>query len=796
VPLLSSAQNRALVLTTIFYVQYLKSVQISGIVFIFTINIKSLIMISKISFTILICLAVLGACTNTSDKAPGHTGDSQIDDLIASMSLEEKVGQMTNLTLATIAEEKEHKIILDSAKAYDIIVNHHIGSIQNVISQAYHLNEWHDLINRLQKMTLEQTRHKIPFLYCIDAVHGANYIYGATLFPHNLGLGATRNPELVAQCAAITAQETRAAGIRYNFSPVLDVGRNQQWSRFGETFGEDVYLVTELGLASIRGYEGSDLASPASVASCMKHFLGYSVPQNGKDRAPAYIPEGMMREYFLPPFTAAVQAGSQTLMVNSGEVNGVPVHASRYLLTDILRKELNFEGIIITDWLDIVKLHERHRVAASHKEAVYLAVNAGIDMCIVPFDLSFYNDLIELVREKRISEDRINASVKRILLLKKKLGLFENPYIEKEAIENFGKPEYKEAALQAARESITLLKNNNELLPLKNTARVLLTGPSANSAAALHGAWSYSWQGDNEQLYPENSSTIVRSLAPEFKVNFLDCGGFDKLSWNSAELRKQAQNSDVILVCAGEQAYAETPGNINSLDFDPGQVALIRELHQTGKPVVLILTEGRPRILNEIEKYCEAILLTYWSGSEGANAIAEILAGKTNPSGKLPFTYPRYNGALLTYDHKLLDEAVEIVKPEYEYRYEFNPQYPFGHGLSYTTFEYSNLSVSHDTLTGNDTLHIKVTVANTGKVKGKEVIEVYIRDQYASITPPVKRLKRFEKTELAPGETTTREFHITRNDLSFVGAENKWITEEGGFEIKTGPLSGEFYLKN
>lgn len=734
------------------------------------------------------------SCQKNQDTANTEVEkDDPIEKIISSMTLEEKVGQMTNLTLATIAEEKDGKLHLDTTKALNILVDKHIGSIQNVISHAYHLDEWHRLVGTLQEITLKKTRHKIPFLYCIDAVHGANYVYGATLFPHNIGLGATRNPELVKQCATITAKETRAAGIRYNFSPVLDVGRNQQWSRFGETFGEDVYLVSKMGLASINGYEGNDVSSPYHVASCMKHFIGYSVPENGRDRAPAYIPEIVLREYFLPPFDSAVKAGAHTLMVNSAEVNGIPVHASKFLLTDLLRGELGYQGVIISDWQDILKLHERHRVAKNHKEAVHLSVNAGIDICIVPYDLAFYNDLIELVKEDKIKMSRIDESVRRILKLKKSLGLFEAPEIEKQAIAAFARPEYKEVSLQAARESITLLKNEDSLLPLKQGTRLLVTGPAANSVAALHGAWSYSWQGDDETLYPDSSENILQALIRNFKVNFLETGSFNNFSWNNSKLTNKAKNVDIIIACLGEPAYAETPGNIQSLDLDPKYEQFIDELKNTGKPIVLILTEGRPRIIRNIEPNCAAIILAYWPGPEGPRALSEIISGKTNPSGKLPFTYPKYSGTLQTYDHKLLDEAIEIVKPEYQYYYKFDPQFTFGHGLSYTSFQYRNLSMSSDSLMPDKDIQVTLEVINNGNKKGMEVVELFSRDLYANISPSVKRLRKFKKIELDPGEKSAISFNIEEKDLSFVNQDLIKVCEEGKFEIMVENLRDTIY---
>lgn len=738
-------------------------------------------------------LCTMSCAKHTEKKEPAV---DEIEKIIAGMTLEEKVGQMTNLTLATIANEVDSTVVVDTAKLNDVILKHHVGSIQNVLTHAYTLDEWHSIIEPIQKLTLEKTRHKIPFLYCIDAVHGANYVYGGTLFPHNIGLAATRNRTLVKQAGSITAVQIRAAGIRYNFAPVLDVGRNQLWSRFGETFGEDVYLVSEMGKSSIQGFEGGDVSKPTHVAACMKHFIGYSVPQNGKDRAPAYIPEIVLREYFLPSFQAAVNEGTHTLMVNSAEINGTPVHASKYLLTDVLRTELGFKGVVITDWLDIVKLQERHQVAATHKDAVFLAVTAGIDMCIVPFDFKFTEDLIALVKEKRIVEERINESVRRILQLKKDLGLFEHPYLEKEAVAAFADPAYSQTALQLARESITLLKNEKSVLPLTEKQHVLVTGPFANTLSELHGAWSYSWQGNIEKLYPDSLNTIAEVFKKyASSTSIIDLAAWDRSSgWNKAALLDNARKSDVIVVCAGEAAYAETPGNIPDLAFDSAQVAIIKELSKTGKPIVLVLLEGRPRIIREIEPYCNAIVMAYCPGSQGAQAIYDVLYGKYNPSGKLPFTYPRFSGTLLTYDHKLLDEAVEIVEP-YKYYYEFNPQYPFGHGLSYTTFEYSPIKLSSDTLTDAGKLMVSVTVTNTGKKDGQEVVELFTRDLVASITPPVKRLRGFEKITLKAGESKTVDFIVTKRDLAFVNESLKTVTEPGGFEILISNQKATFYCK-
>jgi beta-glucosidase len=714
--------------------------------------------------------------------------DKKFSELISKMTLEEKVGQMTNLTLATVAEKTDEPVKLNMEKVKDVILNHHVGSVQNVVNHAYTLEEWHQIIKTLQDVTLKETRLKIPFMYNIDAVHGCNYTTGSTLFPHNLGMAATRNPELARLCAEITAKEVRASGIRWNFSPVLDVGRQPLWPRFGETFGEDVYLTKVMGLSSIQGYEGNSLKTKG-VAACMKHFVGYSVPASGKDRAPAYIPEIMLREYFLPSFKAAIDGGAHTVMINSAEVNGTPVHSSKFLLTDVLRNEMGFKGLIISDWEDIKKLVDRHRVAETHKEAVRMSVNAGIDMCIVPYDYSFYDDVIALVKEGKISQQRIDESVRRILELKYELGLFDNPYPEKEATKLFGLPEYKKVALDAARESITLLKNEKNILPLAKEKKILLIGPNASSLSALNGAWSYTWQGTKEDYFSKNELTISKAIRKKVGEANVTEPDLKTTGWFRDEL---AANADYIVLCLGESAYAETPGNIQDLEIPQAQKDLINLFQKSGKPVIVILTEGRPRIIRDIEPLTNAILLAYWPGSQGGEAIADVLFGDYNPCGKLPFTYPKYSGDILTYDHKLLDEAVEKVEPEYNFSYKFDPQWPFGFGLSYTTFEYSNLKLSTEQLNGNDKLKVSVTVKNSGKLGGKETIELYSRDLYASITPSVKRLRNFKKIYLDPGASQLVEFEISKDDIAFVNADLKWVTEPGGFELMIGMLKAGF----
>lgn len=731
-----------------------------------------------IPFLFLVLIPHFSSFAQTGNK------EKTVSDLLAKMTLEEKVGQMTNLTLAAITEKNDNPVKLDMVKLREAIVKHYVGSFQNVGNHAYHIVEWHSLINSIQKVAMEETRLKIPSLYCIDAVHGTNYTINSTLFPHNLGLAATRNPDLVKLCAEITAKEVRASGIRYNFSPVLDVGRQPLWPRFPETFGEDVYLTKVMGVASVKGYEGKSLNDFTSVAACMKHFVGYSVPSSGKDRAPASIPEIELREYFLPSFKAAIEAGAHTVMINSADVNGTPVHASKFLLTDVLRNELKFKGVVISDWEDVKKLYERHRICENNKEAVFLSVTAGIDLCIVPFDYTFTDDLIALVKEGRIKEDRINASVRRILEMKFDLGLFERPYVEQEAIKNFGLPEYKKIALEAARESVTLLKNEDNILPLAKNKKVLVAGPQSQSLTALNGAWSYTWQGQKSEYFAPGELTLVDALRKKIGNEQV----FFQKELNA--VNTQMEKPDYIIICLGEEAYAETPGNIKNLDLSIEDIHAVKKMRNTypDVPFIFVLMQGRPRIIREIEPLAKGVLMAYWPGSQGANALADILYGDYNPCGKLPFTYPRYSGELITYDHKWLDEAVEEVQVDYKYSYQFGPQWAFGHGLSYTSFEYSNLKLSIDKLPETGAVKVSVDVKNSGQKAGKHSVELYSVDLYASVAPSVKRLRKFSQIFLAAGETKTVEFEISKEDLAFVGADMKWVTEKGDFELMVGEM--------
>ena len=714
-----------------------------------------------------------------------------IDALLSKMTIEEKVGQMTQLNLDVVCEGGIYNLVephhIEPTKLHKALVEYHVGSILNCGGHAYGLDQWHTIINTIQQVATTETRLKIPVIYGIDAIHGANYTLGSTLFPQPLAQAASWNTDMVKRGGEITAYEVRATGIPWNFSPVLDLGRDPRWSRLFETYGEDVLLATKMGLATIEGYQGNNLADAYHVAACMKHFLGYSMPRTGKDRTPVYIDEIQLREYFLPTFQAAINAGAATVMINSGELNGIPVHADKKILTDLLRSELGFKGVAVTDWEDIMKLNNIHMVAPTLKDAVYMAIDAGIDMCMVPNDYDFTILLTELVKEGKISEARLDVSVKRILELKKQLGLFEQPFTPANTdYKKFGSAEFARAAQNMAEESITLLKNNNQVLPIQQSAKILVTGPAANSMTYLNGAWTRTWQG-TDTIWNDQSKYTIREAFNPATTTFI---ASDNMS--DADVREKmfaaAKASDVIIICLGEKPSTEKVGDIDALTMPDNQQQLVGLLKSTGKPVVLVLVENRPLIVNDIEPLCDAIVLAYEPGDYGGLALANIIYGKVNPSGKLPFTYPRHEASLLWYDHKHTETLDQTFG-----RKAFNPQWEFGYGLSYTTFQYSNLKISNDTLsTGN--LQISVDVTNTGTTAGKEVVQLYIADRYASITPSVKRLRGFEKVEIKPGATHIVTFTISAKDLAFVGRDEQWISEAGWFDIMLGSEKSSFYL--
>ena len=733
---------------------------------------------------------------------PDHS--QKIEALLKQMTLEEKVGQMTQLTLEMIASGKDQALQIDPAKLEKAVVRYGVGSILNVYDQALTIDKWHEVIRQIQQAA-NKTRVKIPVLYGIDSIHGANYIQGSTLFPQEIGMAATWNPELMKRATEFTAIETRAAGIPWSFSPVLDIGRQPIWPRFYETFGEDPYLASVMGVAFVRGLEGSDVSSENHVAASLKHYMGYSFPLNGRDRTPAWIPENYLREYFLPTFAAAVKAGAHTVMVNSAEINGVPGHVNHHILTQILRNELGFKGFVVTDWNDIKKLVSDWRIAANEKEATRMAIMAGNDMSMVPLDYSFADILIGLVKEGSVPQARIDEAVRRILKVKFELGLFEKPIPDAALKSRLGSAEAREASLQAARESMTLLKNTNNLLPLQKNTKVLVTGPTADSIISLNNGWSYVWQGSEESLYPKDRPTIRRAI--ESKVgasNFTYVPGtiISRLAGTPSNstptnLEREvdvaaavaaAKNADVVVLCLGEGSYTETPGNIPDLSLAEPQRKLADAVLSTGKPVVLVLVEGRPRTLGRIADAANAVVMAYNPGNEGGQAVADVLFGDFNPSGRLPFTYPRSPNALLTYDRKAFEtESFDNAG--------IKPQFQFGEGLSYTTFSYKVLRFDKKNITKQDEIAVSVTVTNSGTRAGKEVIQVYVSDLVASLSPPGKRLKRFAKLYLEPGQSRTLTFHLRQEDLSFIAADNKPTVEPGEFEVTVGGLKDKFTLK-
>ena len=745
---------------------------------------------------LLAILAIL--CVTTINAQLSKADEQKINDLLKQMTLEEKVGQMTQVTFAVIAKggwaDSEGNI--DPAALKKAITDYHVGSILNVNAHGFSVDKWIQVITQIQDEA-KNTRLKIPVIYGLDGMHGQTYTLNSTLFPHNLAMAATRNPSLVRAAAKTTTNELRASGVRWNFAPVLDIGRQPLWSRFPETYGEDVFIAKTMGATAIKAYEEDGLKKSTAVASCMKHYLGYSGPRNGKDRTPAYIPEIELREYYLPSFREAVKAGASTIMINSGEINGEPVHASKYLLTDVLRKELGFQGMIVTDWEDIKRLHDRHNVAATPREAVAMAINAGIDMSMVPTDFSFYDLLLEAVKLKEVPMSRIDDAVRRILTLKFKTGLFDDPYPEASAKANFGKPEYQQLALDAAHEAMTLLKNKNNLLPLSKTSKVLVAGPSAQSITSLNGCWSYTWQGNNEQWYPSDSKTILQAIKDKVgdknAITTTVKGFNNSANYDLTALKRAAANADVIVMCVGEDAYAESPGNTRELALPDEQVELVKAAAMTGKPVILVLTEGRPRFITNIEPVASGILMAYWSGKKSGEAIADVLFGDYNPDGRLPFSYPKSMGEFVMYDRKPSEEIREVFNDNAGGGYD--PLFPFGSGLSYTTFEYSNLQLGSNTLTGDAKLTVTITVKNTGSRAGKHSVELYTRDMYASITPSMKRLRAFQKISLDPGESKQLTFTIDKNDLAFVNAQLKTVTEPGDFEVMIGDKKATFNYK-
>ena len=760
----------------------------------------------NLALTTLLLAAALGHAQQKQQDI-----DKKVDALIAKMTLEEKVGQMAQITLDVLCKgdnrfSSTQPLTLDDAEMKKVFGKYHIGSVLNIAGgQAVTPQKWYELISGMQKASLATDKNKIPVLYGVDEIHGATYTDGATMFPQEIAQAAARNPKLTELGASITAYETRASNIPWTFSPVLDLGMDPRFPRQWESFGEDPYLCSVFGVAMVHGFEGNNIGDAQKVASCIKHFLGYHAATSGKDRTPAYISEDALREYHLPSFKAAIEAGAQTIMINSGVINGVPVHASYDILTKLLKDELGFKGLVVTDWADIENLHKRDRMAASDKEAIVLAINAGIDMSMIPYQYEvFCDNLIALVKEGKVKQERIDDAVRRILKVKYALNLFDKPNTNPKDYPKFGSKEHQKASYDMAAEAITLLKNEGSVLPLKKNIKVLITGPNANSMRTLNGGWTYTWQGDKTDQYAAKYNTIVEAVENEIgKANVTYIPGvsykvgghyYDELADKMDEAVAAAKSADVILLCLGENSYTEKPGDMNDLYMSDLQTELAQKIAATGKTVILILNEGRPRLISKFESNIKGIVQSYLPGNFGGNAIADVLFGDVNPSGKLPYTYPRYPNATISYIHKPSEEQKK-AEGVYNYEADYNPQYAFGHGLSYTTFSYKDLKVNKASIKKGENVQVTVVVTNTGKVAGKEVVHLFTSDLYAtSVTPDVKRLRRFEKIDLKPGESKTVTFELNPKDLTYVGRDGKDILEAGDFEISIEKLKATFTL--
>jgi beta-glucosidase len=758
-----------------------------------------------------IVAVVLFSC-NSNNSIKSNKLDPKIEDsittIISKMSIEEKVGQTCQITLdAILLKDSTNTLVephqIDENKLDKAIVEYNVGSVLNVSNHTFSLNKWNSIIKDIQAVALK-TNHKIPVIYGVDAIHGATYIQNSTLFPQEIGLAATWDISHARKMAEITAYETRASGVPWNFSPVLDLGRKPIWSRFFETLGEDVYLAKTFGTAIVEGYQGGQMIDSNHVIACLKHYVGYSYPSSGRDRTPALIPNRTMQEYYLPPFKDAIDAGALTVMVNSGEVNGIPGHANKYLLTDVLKEKWGFIGFSVSDWEDFINLHKVAQTDSTLKDAIATAINAGVDMSMVPNNpdyKNYCNLLVELVNEGRVSENRLDDAVRRIIRVKYYANLFQDSHSSSNIeYSKFGSEEFKNAAYNAASESVTLLKNNNDILPLSKDKSILVLGPTANSLNCLNGAWTHTWQGI-DQSYNNSYPTIKEALEEKFEnVSFFEGSKMLMVNGDEADIPSKdlnnavraAKSSDVAIICVGELPSTERPGDIYSLDLPIEQQFIVKEISKTGIPIILVLVEGRPKVIREIEPLSNAILQAYLPGDQGGKVIADILAGDVIPSGKLPYTYPRHNGVIMYYDHK----QSEVINANTWKNDFYNPQWDFGYGLSYSTFSYSNLKLSSSTLFSNDNLIVSVDVKNTGEFKAKEVVQLYIRDHYATISPSLKKLKRFSKIELEVNETRTVEFLIGKDDLQFYGIGNNWITEDGKFSVMISNQSQDFNFKN
>ena len=693
--------------------------------------------------------------------------------------------------------ESQKGFQLSEAMLDSVIGKYKVGSILNVPNgKAQTVQEWQEIIKRIQEKSMEEIG--IPCIYGVDQIHGTTYTLGGTFFPQGVNMGATFNRELTRRGAEISAYETKAGSIPWTYAPVTDLGRDPRWPRMWENYGEDCYLNAEMGREAVLGYQGNDPnhIGDNSVAACMKHYMGYGVPVSGKDRTPSSITEQDMREKHFAPYLEMVKNGALSVMVNSAMNNGLPFHANYELLTEWLKNDLNWDGMIVTDWADINNLYSRDHIAKDKKEAIKLAINAGIDMSMDPYDWKFCTLLKELVEEGEVPMSRIDDAVRRVLRLKYRLNLFEKPYYDLKDFPLFGSAEHAAAALKAAEESLVLLKNTDGILPLAKGKKILLTGPNANSMRSLNGGWSYTWQGSNAEDCSEPYNTILEAFTNKFGAeNIIYEAGVtynEKGNWwdeNAPEIEKAvaaAAQADYIVACIGENSYCETPGNLTDLTLSENQRNLVKALAKTGKPIILVLNEGRPRIIADIEPLSKAVVNVMLPGNYGGDALANLVVGDSNFSGKMPYTYPKEINSLITYDYKPCEHIGKQMEGAYNYDAVVNVQWAFGYGLSYTTFAYSNLKVDKTSFTADDVLTFTVDVKNTGNRVGKESVLLFSSDLVASLTPDNRRLRAFDKVELQPGETKTVTLKVKGSDLAFVGYDGKWILEEGDFRMQVG----------
>ncbi len=718
--------------------------------------------------------------------------ESKINALMGKMSIHEKLGQTAEMAIDIIGNWQGDEFVVDQAKLQKVIGQYKVGSILNAPGKALTPQNWYKVISAIQELSMKTMG--IPCVYGLDQNHGTTYTLGGTIFPQNINMAASFNRDLVHKAAEVTAYETRAANCPWTYSPTVDLSRDPRWPRMWENYGEDCFLSAEMCRAAVMGFQGSDKNNIGGrhVAVSLKHYLGYGSPRTGKDRTPAYIPEFEIREKHLAPFKAGVEAGALSVMVNSASVNGVPVHMSKHYLTDVLKKELGFDGVVVTDWADINNLYTREMVAKDKKDAIIKAINAGIDMTMEPYDLTYCTLLKEAVNEGKVPMTRLDDAVRRVLRMKFRLGLFDTPNTKMKDYPKFGAKEYAQLSEDAAVETQVLLKNEENILPLKQGLKILVTGPNANTMRPLDGGWTYTWQGDADN-FAQSKNTIFEALQQRFGKNnvIYEPGVTYKMSgkyWeeNTPEIEKAVQaaaQADIILACVGENSYCETPGNLNDLALSDNQRNLVRALAKTGKKIVLILNLGRPRIIADIEPLASAVVNTLIPGEHGADALARLLAGDDNFSARLPYTYPRYSAALTTYDYRVSEES-GTMEGAYDYNALIDVQWPFGYGKSYTTFSYGDLKTDKTDFGLNDDITVSIDVTNTGKREGKVSVLLFSRDQHASLVPEVRRLRAFTKINLKPGETQTVSQTIKARDLAFVGTDDMWHLEEGKFMLQ------------